>query len=422
MSIHTKRLKNGRSVYEVKLRTVDGRQYSRSFRTRKDAEAFQVRERAAQMQGTWVDPGAGRLAFGAYAERWLAQRVGLRPRTEELYDYLLRHHVLPTFAGIELKDISVARVRAWHAASNKKPSIGSSTVAKAYRLLRTIMATAVEDELVIRNPCLLKGASVERPAERPVATVAEVAALADAVEARYRSMLLLATWCGLRFGELAGLTRADLDLRARTVRVVRQVVELADGRHVIGPPKTDAGRRTIALPPHVVPELKLHLAEWVGTDPSSRVFASPDGDALRRSNFNRRVWQPACQGAGLLGLRFHDLRHTGNTLAASTGASTKELMSRMGHASPRAALIYQHATSERDQVLAEALSRLAEPGKTGRPRLRSVKAGPPQCSINVRSAPSAPRTRSRSETKSPGQRGGDDGTRTHDPLLAKQVL
>ena len=163
MSIHAKRLKNGRSGYEVKLRTLDGRQYSRSFRTRKEAEAFQVRERSAQMQGTWVDPGAGRLAFGVYAERWLAQRVGLRPRTAELYDYLLRHHVLPTFTEIELKDISVAHVRAWHAEFNQKPSTGASTVAKAYRLLRTIMATAVEDELVLRNPCLLKGASVERP-------------------------------------------------------------------------------------------------------------------------------------------------------------------------------------------------------------------------------------------------------------------
>jgi hypothetical protein len=88
-------------------------------------------------------------------------------------------------------------------------------------------------------------------------------------------------------------------------------------------------------------------------------FTSPDGTPLRRSNFNRRVWQLACAELGISGLRFHDLRHTGNTIAASTGASTKELMARMGHASPRAALIYQHATIERDRTLADALSRLA---------------------------------------------------------------
>ncbi|MHB1534023.1 MAG: tyrosine-type recombinase/integrase [Acidimicrobiales bacterium] len=369
MSIITRRLKNGRTAYDVKLRTPDGRQYGHSFRTRKEAVAFQVQERAAQMQGSWVDPRAGRLTLGAYAERWLAQRVGLRPRTQELYDYLLRHHVLPTFAGTELKAITVARVRAWHAELNCKPSIGPSTVTKAYRLLRTILATAVEDEILTRNPCLLKGAGVERPAERPVASVAEVAALADAVEGRYKAMVLLATWGGLRFGELVGLTRGDLDLAKRTVRVVRQVQELIDGRQVVGPPKSDAGRRSVALPPHVVPELKRHLAEWVDAEPSSLVFASPEGGVLRRSNFNRRVWQPACAAVGLRDFRFHDLRHTGNTLAASTGASTKELMSRMGHASPRAALIYQHATSERDQALAEASP--GWPNRTKRDNRRS---------------------------------------------------
>ncbi len=121
-------------------------------------------------------------------------------------------------------------------------------------------------------------------------------------------------------------------------------------------------------------------------------------------------------------LKQRPLRHTGNTLAASTGASTKELMSRMGHTSPRAALIYQHATSERDQALAEALSRLAEPVDTKSARLRSVKPTQAGYSINVRSTLSAPRTRSRSKGKSPGQTSGDERTRTADPLRAKQVL
>ena len=344
MSIQTRKLKNGRTAYDVKLRTPDGRQYSQSFRTRKEAEAFQTKQRATRMEGVWVDPTVGRITFGSYAERWLTQRVGLRARSRELYDYILRRHLLPTFAEVQLKGITVARVRAWHAELHEKRSIGPSTVAKAYRLLRTIMATAVEDELIARNPCLVKGASVEHHEERPVATVVQVAALADAVQPHYRAMVLLATWCGVRFGELTGLTRADIDVSARTVRVVRQAQEMKDGSRVVGPPKTDAGRRTIALPPHIVPELRKHLAVWVAAAPESLVFGDSDGGALRRSNFSRRVWQPACAAVGLQGFRFHDLRHTGNTLAASTGASTKELMSRMGHASPRAALIYQHAT------------------------------------------------------------------------------
>jgi integrase len=183
--------------------------------------------------------------------------------------------------------------------------------------------------------------------------------LADAIDARYQAMVLLATWAGLRFGEAAALRRGDIDLRLGTVRIERQLQELRTGELREGPPKTDAGRRTIALPPHIESELALHLESRVAAGEAALVFTSPDGTPLRRSNFNRRVWQPACKAMGLRGFHFHDLRHTGNTFAASTGASTKELMARMGHSSPRAALIYQHATRDRDHALADALSKLA---------------------------------------------------------------
>jgi integrase len=172
-------------------------------------------------------------------------------------------------------------------------------------------------------------------------------------------MVLLATFAGLRFGELAGLTRRHVDLLHGTVKVAQQIQELADGRRVVVPPKTDAARRTVAVPPHLLPELEAHLAAWAESGAGGLVFPAPESGPIRRSNFNRRVWQPACRVAGVEGLRFHDLRHTGNTLAAATGASTRELMVRMGHASPRAALIYQHATADRDAAIARALSDLA---------------------------------------------------------------
>ena len=414
MSVHPRKLRNGRTAYDVKLRDPAGRQYSRTFRTRKEAENYAVEQRSGRLHGSWVDPRAGKLPLGSYAALWLAQRVGLRPRTVELYRYLLGHHIVPHLGDTDIAAVSPAQVRAWQAKLMTHPTIGPSTVAKAYRLLKTIMATAVEDELIPRNPCTIKGAAVERPDERPIATVEQVAALAAAVPARYRSMILVATWCGLRIGELAALSRADVDLPGRVVRVRRQLQELADGRQVFGPPKTAAGHRSVAIPPHVLVDLRHHMDTYVGPGPDAMVFTGADGDLLRRSNFTRRVWHPACRAVGVAGLRFHDLRHTGNTLAASTGASTRELMARMGHTTPRAALIYPHATAERDHALAEALSALA-----GRSRTAPDGAG---CSINVRySALPAP-LRAVGRDKSPGQRGGDDGTRTHDPLLAKQVL
>jgi len=343
----------------VMLRTPDGRLYKKTFKTRKEAETYQIRERSAQLQGIWFDPNAGNIAFASYATQWLKLRTGLRPRTIELYDYLLRRHLLPAFGTSSLKSITPSRVRKWFSECASTPGVSRSSAAKAYRLLSTIMKTAVEDELIVRTPCVIKGAGVERAEERPVITIDQANALAEAIEPRYRAMVILATWAGLRFGELAGLQRADIDIRERTVRVARQLQELKTGELIFGPPKTEAGRRTIVLPPHVIGDIDEHLKQWVGPESDALVFTSPDRTPLRRSNFTRRVWRPTCDMCSLSAFRFHDLRHTGNTLAASTGASTKELMSRMGHASPRAALIYQHATLERDRVLADALSKLA---------------------------------------------------------------
>ena len=420
MSVHRRQLRSGRTSYVVYLRKPDGRQYKRTFRIRKEAEDWIAQERTARLKGTWVDPHAGKVRLDQFSKQWLAQRVILRPRTIELYQYLLRLHVMPELGHVALDKLTPMKIRAWHAQLATEHGVSASTAAKAYRLLRSILSTAVDDEVLARNPCVLRGAGIEHHAERPVITIAQVATIADAVDPRYRAMVLLATWAGLRFGEAAGLKRLDIDLSAATVRVDRQLVELQGGHLIEGPPKTAAGRRLIALPPHIVPELESHLASFVGVEPSSHVFTSPDGAPLRRSNFNRRVWQPTCADVGISGLRFHDLRHTGNTIAASTGASTKELMARMGHASPRAALIYQHATIERDRALADALSRLADATPAKRPALRLVRGGPDERYHSVTTSPEGGRHDTPVEGESPDQTGGDDGTRTHDPLLANK--
>jgi len=274
---------------------------------------------------------------------------------------------------------------------------------------------------------------VEHHDERPIATIAEIDALADAIGPRFGPMVLLAAWTGLRFGELAGLRVIDLDLARGTVRVTRQAQEHADGSVTVEPPKTAAGRRTIAVPPHILPTLAAHVAGLAEGPPDRLLFPSPEGTAQRRSNFRTRYWLPAVNAVGIPELHFHDLRHTGNTMAASTGASTKELMARMGHASARAALIYQHATEERDHALAAALSRFAqgdyrqektapEPVDNWRIPVDDEGASGDKCSTNVRRKPETASNIVPIFRKTAGQSGGDDGTRTHDFLLAKQVL
>jgi integrase len=198
-----------------------------------------------------------------------------------------------------------------------------------------------------------------------VATVVQVYELADAIDARYRMFVLLGTFCGLRMGELLALRRDRIDFLHRTVHVFEQRQELKNGTLIFGPPKSDAGRRTVAIPPHLLSELEGHLDRWTAPNRDAFVFSGPMSDGLRRATFNS-AWDRARTKVGLEHLHFHDLRHTGNTMAAATGASTKELMARMGHASPRAALIYQHATAERDTAIAEGLSALVAASATDR--------------------------------------------------------
>lgn len=292
-----------------------------------------------------------------YAATWITER-GLTTRTVELYRSLLRLHLLPTFGPVALADISPAAVRAWRAA-RLAAGVGPSTVAKAYALLRAVLTTAVGDQLIRRNPCQIKGASKPPTPERPTATVAEVYAIADAVQPRYRALVLMAGFLGLRWGELIGLCRRDVDLDRKAVRVRQAVAELTNGQREIKAPKSEAGKRTVAIPAAIVPDLRTHLSIYSDPGADGRVFVGAKGATPRRNHFNR-LWRKACEEAGIRELRFHDLRHTGNTLAASTGASTKELMARMGHSTARAALIYQHASAERDRLIADSVSGLVD--------------------------------------------------------------
>jgi integrase len=346
-----RQLPSGR--YQVRYRGPDGlmRPADRTFDTETDAKVWLTMTEAELLRGEWVDPDAGRVPLGDYAPEWIAQRPRLAPRTVGLYESLLRLHIEPTLGSLHLATLTPARVRSWRAAL-LDAGVGAVTVAKAYRLLRAVMATAVDDELIRRNPCRIKGAGREKSPERAVVGIEDVYTLADAIAPRWRALVLLAAFGGLRWGELAALRRNRVDLGAGTVRVEVSVIDI-EGHLSEGPPKWDS-RRTVTLPGPIVDELREHLARFSERAGTGRVFVGPKGGTLRRSNF-QATWREATKAADVPTLRFHDLRHVGNTLASNTGANLRELMTRMGHASPQAALIYQHATAERDRAIADAL-------------------------------------------------------------------
>ncbi len=354
-----RQLPSGR--WQARYRSPDGQDHRapETFKTKTAADRWLAALETDHMRGQWIDPRAGAVLLSTYADTWLAGRADLKVRTRELYRWLLGKYVVPQLGHLRLEELTPSTVRAWHATLLRD---GSPTPTRqAYALLRAMLNTAVSDELLLRNPCLVRGAGVARSGERTTATLAQVEALAEAVPPRYRMLILLAAWSGARWGELVALSRDRLDLERGTMRIDRQYVELADNSLVLDTPKTAAGIRTVHIPPHLLPDLRAHLEDH--RNHPTLVFTTGLGGPLSRGGF-RSTWVKARERAGLPAFRFHDLRHTGNTLAATTGASTKELMARMGHASMRAALIYQHATAERDQGIAEALSRLAvgEPG------------------------------------------------------------
>jgi integrase len=333
--------------------TFDARQYAEKYLSRVDADI---------QADHWVSPDTPKVRnavaqFGTYAETWLAGR-DLSPSTRRLYRVTLDKQIIPAFGETPVTEITPVMVREWNA--RLRTQTGPTQRAHAYSLLRTILRTAVDDEVIPANPCRVRGAGqVKRAREIRPASLAELEALVKAIPARYRLMVLLAAWCAMRFGELAELRRGDIDVKNAVIHIRRGVIRTASGAEVKGP-KSEAGKRDVNIPPHLMPLVADHLIEHVERGKDALVFpAAGDPQQHMAPSALYAVYHPARDAAGRPDLRFHDLRHTGAVLAAATGATLAELMARLGHSTVSAALRYQHAAADRDKAIAAALSELA---------------------------------------------------------------
>jgi len=325
-----------------------------TFRTKGDASRW-----LARLEGGSVDPAHVAAAkadrrVGEYAAEWIETRP-VRPRTRELYALQLRLHIVPTLGDARLDKLEPKHIRAWHAGLSDG-HLSAVSVAKVYRLLRSVLTTAVEDGLVIANPCRIKGAGVERSIERPIPTIEEVAMLSDALPPKLAAVPWVAALAGLRKGELFGLSRAHVNVDQLTIRVDRALQEVTGRGAVMVEPKTPASNRVVQIPQALGAILAQHLADYVGLEPAAVIFTNDHGRPIRATVW-ATAWNRARTETGV-DARLHDLRHLAGTMTAQTGATTKEVMARLGHSSIQAAMRYQHAAADRNREIADRLDDL----------------------------------------------------------------
>ncbi|HEY1118909.1 MAG TPA: site-specific integrase, partial [Acidimicrobiales bacterium] len=285
-----RKLPSGRWQARYSLDAGDRITAPHTFPTKGDAQRWLATIEADIARGTWHDPTLGHTTIAEWADRWLATKLPtVRRATADQYEYILRMHIVPHLGDRELGTFAPADVQAWLGMMHRRSGLAPNTVAKVYRLLKNMLGGAVEVGMIARNPCTIRGAGTERPPEIEVATPEQVAALADACGDHYRALVFVAAYGGLRWGELGGLQRRHVDLSTGVVLVEQKLGEV-NGVLEIDAPKTDAGRRSVALPALAVDELERHLHANVEPLATSLVFTAAEGGYLRRSNFRRGVW------------------------------------------------------------------------------------------------------------------------------------
>jgi integrase len=360
-SIQKHKTADGGTSYRVRWKDESRRSHEAWARTLADARQIKLTAESDTAAGLSYAPGASAERLNSYFERWLPARTvqgrPLTPATSIGYTRLWRRVIAPTIGRKALRAITPEVVREWH--GSVVAERGADQGAKAYRLLRATLNTAVDDNVIKLNPCRLRGGGMEHAAERPLLGAAAVLELADQIDTRLRALVLTAGLGGLRSGELTGLHREDVDAMHSTVTVRRQAQELPGGR-VESRPKTAAGVRTVVVPRVAMEALTAHMESYTGPGRDDVVFTSPEGGPLRRAWLSRE-WRRAVRATGLpVGLRVHDLRHASLTMAAQSGATLREVMSRAGHASMAASIRYQHAASERDREIASAIDAMVD--------------------------------------------------------------
>ncbi|MFH5823093.1 tyrosine-type recombinase/integrase [Georgenia sp. AZ-5] len=358
---NTERRKNARTGkttgWRARYRGPDLGRYNQTFTTKIDAEAWLYSEEALIARGEWIPPDQRVARVTVTLNEYVAANMKVRklaPRTHEEYEtYVERFLTHDELGKKSLRAISARDITSWY--TRVQEQTGKTMTARVYGFVSSVFNAAVRDRLVDHNPCTIRGASeAPRRSKKTVATPEQIAEALLHLDERYRAMILLAAWSGLRSGEFRNLRRRNLDLVGRRVVVEEQIQNLRGQGKVVRGVKTEAGARIVHLPASVTHILETHMGAFSQAGPDGLVFPSRVGTPISQSVLYK-VWDEARRAIGRPDLRIHDLRATAATQAARTGATIAELQARLGHTTPNAAMKYQAAVAARDAHIADAL-------------------------------------------------------------------
>ncbi|MDX2344866.1 MAG: tyrosine-type recombinase/integrase, partial [Acidimicrobiia bacterium] len=300
-------------------------------------------------------PRAGQVLFASVAESWMAGRAALRATTRARDQSYLNSLVLPQLGDKPVGSVQPSDLETWVAdlaTDGKAPA----TIQKAWQITSGVFRLAVRDRLIALSPARdVQLPKIQR--NEPTAfTVEEVMRLADTIDPRYRALVLIGAFGGLRIGELAGLQLGDFDPQRNLVHVRRTASDV-QGQLIVGPPKTTKSTRTVVLPRSISNQLAEHTAHLAETDSAAWLFPAPEGGPIRRTNWMRRVWKPALEAAGLdPDLGTHTLRRSQVALLIAQGEHPKVIADRLGHTSVKTVLdVYGHLYEGADKAAAERL-------------------------------------------------------------------
>ncbi|ASJ79732.1 integrase [Mycobacterium phage Heffalump] len=334
-----------------------------------DAEAWLNSERRLLEMEAWTPPAErnkkaaeNAITVKEYVEKCIDER-DTTESTKHLDRLNANKRIYPTLGDLPISELTPALVRTWWAGMGSEYPTAKRN---AYSVLRKACRTAVEDKLLAENPCRIPmKAATERDVE--ALTPEELDIVAGEVFEHYRIAVYVLAWCALRFGELIEIRRKDIDDDGQKMvfRIRRQAKRVGE-KIVVSDTKTARSKRTVTVPPHVAQMVREHMADRskMNKGPQALLVTTTQGNRLSKSAFTRSLKKGYAK-IGRTDLRVHDLRAVGATLAAQSGATTKELMARLGHTTPRMAMKYQMASEARDVELARKMSELAERAVNG---------------------------------------------------------